>query len=74
MLALSRKVGESIVINDNITVTILAIAKDQIKIGIDAPREVSIHRKEIFLQIQDENKQAATTSVDQMAGLKDLMK
>lgn len=74
MLALSRKVGESIVINDNITVTILAIAKDQIKIGIDAPREVSIHRKEIFLQIQEENKQAATTSADQMAGLKDLMK
>ena len=52
MLALTRKKGESLVINNNIEVTILEIRGDQIKLGISAPRDVSIYRKEVYLQIQ----------------------
>ena len=52
MLALTRKKGESLVINNNIEVTILEIRGDQIKLGISAPRDVSIYRKEVYLQIR----------------------
>ena len=61
MLALTRKKGESLVIN-NIEVTILEIRGDQIKLGISAPRDVSIYRKEVYLQIQEENKAALETN------------
>lgn len=59
MLALARKVNESIIINNNVEVTILEIKGDQIKIGIDAPKSVPIYRKEIYSQIQDSNREAA---------------
>lgn len=59
MLALARKVNESIIINDNVEVTILEIKGDQIKIGIDAPKSVPVYRKEIYSQIQDSNREAA---------------
>ena len=61
MLALTRKKGESLVINNNIEVTILEIRGDQIKLGISAPRDVSIYRKEVYLQIQEENKAVSYT-------------
>lgn len=62
MLALTRKKGESLVINNNIEVTILEIRGDQIKLGISAPRDVFIYRKEVYLQIQEENKAALETN------------
>ena len=62
MLALTRKKGEALVINNNIEVTILEIRGDQIKLGISAPRDVSIYRKEVYLQIQEENKAALETN------------
>ena len=62
MLALTRKKCESLVINNNIEVTILEIIGDQIKLGISAPRDVSIYRKEVYLQIQEENKAALETN------------
>ena len=62
MPALTRKKGESLVINNNIEVTILEIRGDQIKLGISAPRDVSIYRKEVYLQIQEENKAALETN------------
>ena len=62
MLALTRQKGESLVINNNIEVTILEIRGDQIKLGISAPRDVSIYRKEVYLQIQEENKAALETN------------
>ncbi|MEG0806511.1 MAG: carbon storage regulator CsrA [Lachnospiraceae bacterium] len=58
MLALSRKKGESLVIDNNIEITILEVKGDQIKIGITAPKEIPIYRKEIYQQIQKENEAA----------------
>lgn len=58
MLALSRKLNQSIIINDDIEVTILEIKGDQIKIGIAAPKSVPIYRKEIYTQIKDANTEA----------------
>lgn len=58
MLALSRRKKESLIINNNVEVTILEIKGDQVKLGISAPRDVSIYRKEIYLQIEEANKEA----------------
>ena len=70
MLALTRQKGESLVINNNIEVTILEIRGDQVKIGISAPKDVPIYRKEVYLQIQEETKEAM--SVEGLDALKDL--
>ena len=58
MLALTRKKGEALMINNNVEITILEVRGDQVKIGIDAPKDVPIYRKEVYLQIQEENKAA----------------
>lgn len=55
-LVLTRKLGETIIINDNITVTVLGIQGGQIKLGITAPKEVSIHREEVAERIKREGK------------------
>lgn len=70
MLALTRKKGEALVINNNVEVTILEIRGDQIKIGVNAPKEVPVYRKEVYLQIQKENK--ASVAEDKMEALKNL--
>lgn len=61
MLALTRKKDESIVINGDIEITIMEIKGDHVKVGIKAPKKVPIYRKEIFDQIQEENKEAMNT-------------
>ena len=71
MLALSRRINESIMLGKDIEITILEIKGDQVKLGITAPREVPVYRKEIYLQIQDSNK--AATDVSGMQALKDLL-
>lgn len=58
MLALSRKQDESIVIGNNIEITVLEAKGDQVKIGISAPKSVPVYRKEIYAQIQEENREA----------------
>ena len=63
MLALSRKKDEAVIINDDIEITIIEIKGDQVKIGISAPKSVPIYRKEVYMQIQNANKEAAQ-SVD----------
>lgn len=71
MLALTRKVGERIVIGDNITITIVDIKGDNIRLAIDAPKEVKIYRGELFDAIVAENRQAATPA---QAGVLDVLK
>ena len=61
MLALSRKVGESIIINNDIEIVVLDVKGEQIKIGINAPKTVPIYRKEVYVQIQEANKEAMET-------------
>lgn len=63
MLALSRKKNEALIINNNVEITILEVKGDQVKIGIEAPREVPVYRKEVYLQIQEANAASADTSV-----------
>ncbi len=58
MLALTRKKNEAIVINNNIEITVLEVKGEQVKIGIAAPKEVPVYRKEVYLQIQEANKEA----------------
>lgn len=69
MLALSRKKGEALVINNNIEVTVLEVKGDQVKIGISAPKEVPVYRKEVYLQIQDSNKEAMQADLDALKKL-----
>ena len=71
MLALTRKKGEALVINNNIEITVLVIRGDQIKIGISAPKDVPIYRKEVYLQIQQENE--AAISADGLDALNNLL-
>lgn len=63
MLILSRKVDEKIKIGDNITLTIIDIHGDQVKIGVEAPKNVKVFRQEVFNAIQKENKEAAAGSI-----------
>jgi len=71
MLALSRKKNEAIIINNNIEITILEVKGDQVKIGITAPKEVPVYRKEVYIQIQEANREAV--NVDGMEALKNLL-
>ncbi|MEC0302019.1 carbon storage regulator CsrA [Terribacillus saccharophilus] len=70
MLVLTRKVGESVKIGDEIELKVLSIDGEQIKLGIDAPKQIAIHRKEVYLVIEQENSDAADTSVDLLNFLK----
>ena len=71
MLALTRKKCEALVINNNIEITVLEIRGDQNKIGISAPKDVPIYRKEVYLQIQQENE--AAISADGLDALNNLL-
>ncbi len=71
MLALSRKKNEAIIVNNNVEITILEVKGDQVKLGITAPREVPVYRKEVYVQIQEANRDAA--SAEGMAALKNLL-
>ncbi|MBR6665241.1 MAG: carbon storage regulator CsrA [Lachnospiraceae bacterium] len=71
MLALSRKKNEAIIINNNIEITILEIKGDQVKIGVSAPKEVPVYRKEVYVQIQEANKEA--TNAEGLEALKNLL-
>jgi carbon storage regulator len=59
MLVLSRKVNQSIMVGDNVRVVVVAVDRDQVKLGIEAPREIAVHRSEIYEEIQRSNRAAA---------------
>lgn len=71
MLALSRKKNEALIINNNIEITVLEIKGEQVKLGISAPRDVPVYRKEVYVQIQEANKEAVNT--DGFENLKQLL-
>jgi len=71
MLALSRKKNEALVLNNNIEITVLEIKGEQVKLGITAPKDVPVYRKEVYVQIQEAN--SAATDVSGMDALKDLL-
>jgi len=62
MLVLARKVGQSIVINDNVEVLVIEVRGDQVRLGIEAPRTIPVHRKELLEQIRAQNVNAASDS------------
>lgn len=74
MLVLSRKVGESVVIGDNVTVTILEVRGDIVRVGIDAPRSVAVHRAELLEQLEKSNQEAASPSEDAVASLSEALR
>ncbi len=65
MLVLSRKLDESIIIGDDIVITVVDVKGEQVKIGISAPKNVSIHRKEVYEAIQEENRAAAASQMQE---------
>ena len=71
MLALSRKKNEALIINNNVEVTILDVKGDQVKIGITAPKEVPVYRKEVYAQIQEANK--ASVNAEGLEALRELL-
>jgi len=71
MLALSRKKNEAIIINNNVEVTVLEVKGDQVKLGINAPKDIPVYRKEVYIQIQEANKDAMTA--DSVSALKGLL-
>jgi carbon storage regulator len=73
MLVLSRKTNQSIMIGKDIEVVVLDVQKDQIKLGIRAPKEVSVFRKEIYLEIQEQNRNAAQNA-GQISALEKILK
>jgi len=64
MLVLTRKLGESIAIDDHIKIVVVQIKGKQVRLGIQAPKETKIHREEVYSAIQDQNKAAAKGAVD----------
>ncbi|MCC5814306.1 MAG: carbon storage regulator CsrA [Leptospira sp.] len=63
MLVLARRVNQSIMIGDDVEIVLVDIKGDQVKIGIKAPKNVSVHRTEVYQEIQEENKIAAKTEI-----------
>jgi carbon storage regulator len=70
MLVLTRKIGESISIDDNIKITVVQIKGKQVRIGIDAPKETKIYREEVYTAIQEENRAAVESMKTDLKTLK----
>lgn len=72
MLVLTRKLGESIAIDDRIRITVVSLRGNQVKLGIEAPAETKIYRQEIYVKITEANKQAATACLSDLTTIRAL--
>lgn len=66
MLILTRRVGESLMIGDNVSVTVLGINGNQIRIGVNAPKEIGVHREEVYIRVRNEGKEVGQVPPDQI--------
>jgi carbon storage regulator len=73
MLVLTRRSSQSIVIGKDIVVTVLEVRGDQVRIGVSAPRDVDVHREEVFLELQEANRSAASPSAEAVEALGQLL-
>ena len=73
MLVLTRRVQQSIVIGKDVVVTVLEVRGDQVRIGISAPRDVDVHREEVYEELQEANRSAASPSADAVSALGKLL-
>ena len=73
MLVLSRKLGEVITIGEQISVTVLEVKDNKVRLGIDAPQDMRIYRQEIYLKVQQENRQAAEWSLADLENVEKLI-
>ena len=74
MLVLTRKLGESIAIDDHIKIRVVQIMGKQVRLGIEAPKETKIHREEVYLAIQDTNKESATANTEKTRSVSKMLK
>lgn len=74
MLVLTRKLGESIAIDDHIKIRVVQIKGKQVRLGIEAPKDTKIHREEVYLAIQDQNQQSVTVSSETSRSVSKLLK
>ncbi len=74
MLILTRRLGESITIGDNIKVSVLGVSGRQVRLGIDAPSDVVVHREEVYVRIQEENRKASKSLKKDLADMVKLIK
>ena len=75
MLVLARRTNQSIMIGDDVEIVVVDIKGDQVKLGVKAPKEISVFRQEIYQEIQEENKKAASNSIkpSELGKLKDIL-
>lgn len=74
MLVLTRKLGESIAIDDHIKIRVVQIKGKQVRLGIEAPKDTKIHREEVYMAIQEQNQQSATVTSDKSRSVAKLLK
>jgi carbon storage regulator len=74
MLVLSRRTGESVVVGDNVTVTILEVRGDVVRVGIDAPRSIKVHRAELLAELASTNQAAASPTEETVASLAEALR
>ena len=73
MLVLTRRAGESVMIGDNVTITVLEARGDVIRLGIQAPRDVQVHREEVYRELQAANREAASPTEDAVQAVTKLL-